>query len=123
MFAGVVSIKIWSTQTIFSRGDITTAGSAESEAGVLNLTLNNQAFVHRFNRVAVKPGHWHHVACSFDLARKQITTIFDGRILKPINLPADFKLGVIGSPLKDNDQEFTFANYSNGTVFMDTRPT
>jgi len=87
------------------------------EAGTLNLTLNNQAFVHRFDRAAVKTERWHHVVCSLDLGRKEIMTMFDGRLLETVRLPADFKFEVMGSTEETKDREFTFANYSNGSVY------
>ena len=88
------------------------------EHGVLNLTLNNQAFLHPYNTAAVKPGQWHNLICSFDLQRRQIRTMFDGQLLEPITLPPDFKLHVIGTSFDAADGEFTFANYSNGSVFF-----
>lgn len=85
--------------------------------GLLNLTLNNQTFVHQFKDAVVKPGRWHNLLCSVDLQRKKILTFFDGHPLEEITLPPDFKLEVIGSPADATDREFTFANYSNGSVF------
>jgi hypothetical protein len=84
---------------------------------LLNLTLNNQAFVHPFNRAPVKPGRWHNLICSVDLRQRKILTMFDGQLLEPITLPSDFKLSVIDSASKATEREFTFGNYSNGSVF------
>jgi hypothetical protein len=67
--------------------------------------------------VAVKPGRWHNLSCSVDLNRREILTMFDGQILEPIALPADFKLEVLGSPEEATERQFTFANHSNGSVF------
>jgi len=68
------------------------------EDGLLNLTLNNQSFAHRFKDVAVKPGRWHNLICSVDLQRRKILTMFDGHPLEAITLPSDFKLEVAGGP-------------------------
>ena len=87
------------------------------ESGVLNLTLNNQSFTHQFKGVDVKPGRWHNLICSVDLGRKEILTMFDGQPLEAIRLPPDFKLEALNSPEAGREREFTFANYSNGSVF------
>ena len=84
---------------------------------LLTLTLNNQVFVHSFNGAAVKPGRWHNLICSVDLRQRKIFTMFDGQLLETITLPADFNLSVATSAGKDTDREFTFGNYSNGSMF------
>ncbi len=88
------------------------------EDGLLNLTLNNQSFAHRFKDVAVKPGRWHNLICSVDLQRRKILTVFDGHPLEAITLPSDFKLEVAGGPGDTTEREFTFDNHSNGSVFF-----
>jgi len=88
------------------------------EDGLLNLTLNNQSFAHRFKDVAVKPGRWHNLICSVDLQRRKILTMFDGHPLEAITLPSDFKLEVAGGPGDTTEREFTFDNHSNGSVFF-----
>jgi hypothetical protein len=88
------------------------------KGGLLNLTLNNQAFAHRFESAAVKPGRWHNLICSVDLQKRKVLTMFDGHLLEPITLPPDFKLAVVGSGVEASDRKFTFANYSNGSVFF-----
>jgi len=88
------------------------------QGDLLNLTLNNQAFAHRFAGASVKAGRWHQLICSVDLRRRKILTLFDGRLLESITLPADFKLEVAGTPEEARDREFTFSNYSNGSVFF-----
>ncbi len=85
--------------------------------GQLELTLNNQDFVHTFTNVAIHPRQWHTLACSADFKRREILTFLDGRKLDVVRLPEDFKLGVIGSKEEDSDREFSFSNYSNGTAF------
>lgn len=87
------------------------------QSGELNLTLNNHSFTHRFNGVAVKPGRWHNLICSVDLRHKQVLTMLDGQPLEVVPLPADFKLEILGSPEEGSDREFTFSDYSNGSVF------
>jgi hypothetical protein len=91
--------------------------SLNRQSGVLNLTLNNQSLTHRFKGVAVKSGRWHNLTCSVDLRRKEILTVFDGQPLEAIRLPPDFKLAVMGSSEEASDREFTFTDYSNGSVF------
>jgi len=86
--------------------------------GLLNLTLNNQSFTHRFKDVAVEPGRWHNLICSVDLQRRKILTMFDGHPLEAITLPSDFKLEVVGSRGDATEREFTFDNHSNGSVFF-----
>ena len=88
------------------------------QGDLLNLTLNNQAFAHEFAGAAVTAGRWHQLICSVDLRQRKILTMFDGRLLESITLPADFKLEVAGSPGEARDREFTFSNYSNGSVFF-----
>jgi hypothetical protein len=85
--------------------------------GLLTLTLNNQAFTHSFQGVLVTANQWHTLLCSVDLRQKRIVTLFDGRKLETINLPDKFSLEVIGSPNDAADREFTFVNWSNGSVF------
>ena len=105
------------------RSNILTAGTSyrwlgfRPETNLLQLTLNNQAFTHTFIGAEVGPGHWHNLICSLDLHRKQILTMLDGQRLETINLPQDFKLEVIGSGGDVSDREFTFVDYSNGSVF------
>jgi hypothetical protein len=112
-----------SSMALFRQDNILTGGyfyrwiGFNRESGVLNLTLNNQSFTHRFKGVAVKPGRWHNLICSVDLHRGQIVTMFDGQLLEPIQLPSGFKLEVVGSPEEASAREFTFADHSNGSVF------
>jgi hypothetical protein len=84
---------------------------------VLNLTLNNQKFRHEFKNVPVGPDRWHHLACSFDLQRREVLTMFDGHLLETVTLPDNFKLEIIGAPDDATDREFGFVNYSNGSVY------
>lgn len=83
----------------------------------LELTLNNQSFVHRFTNVTVQVGEWHSLVCTLDLEARRVATLFDGRRLPDVSLPADFRLEVIGSERGAADREFTFSNYSKGEAF------
>jgi len=85
--------------------------------GCLELTLNNQEFIHRFTNVVAEPGRWHSLISSLDLKRGKVLTILDGQRLNDVTLPADFALRIIDSPEAAKDKEFTFTNYSNGEVF------
>jgi hypothetical protein len=106
---------VWNTDNILTGGAYARWFGVNRSGGVLNVTLNNHAFRHRFEGVKVKPDRWHNVICSVDLHRRQILTMLDGRLLEAITLPADFKLDV--DPAAEADREFTFADYSNGSVF------
>jgi hypothetical protein len=85
--------------------------------GLLELTLNNQKFTHRFEGVHLPTGHWHNLICAFDLERRTVVTFLDGEQLETVVLPDDFRLAIIDSPDVNKDKQFTFANYSNGSVF------
>jgi hypothetical protein len=85
--------------------------------GCLELTLNNQDFIHRFTNVVVSVKTWHKLACSFDLKSRRVLTFLDGRELPAANLPEDFKLRIIDSEGESGDKEFTFTNYSDGGAF------
>jgi len=109
---------VYNTENILTGGYFYRWIGFNRDGGDLNLTLNNQSFVRVFKGAAVKPGRWHNLICSVDLERRRILTMLDGRLLEPITLPADFKLEVIGSPEEAAERRFTFANYSNGSVFL-----
>lgn len=83
----------------------------------LEITLNNQAFKHRFKGAVVRLGEWHNLICSLDLPRKEVTTILDGHPLETIKLPENFRLEIIGTDREAGDKELTFVNYSNGKGF------
>src|SRR5262249_35043255 len=85
--------------------------------GCLELTLNNQEFIHRFTNVVAKPGRWHSLIASLDVKRRQVVTVLDGQRLEDVELPTDFVLRIIDSTDAPKDKEFTFTNYSNGEVF------
>jgi len=87
------------------------------ETNTLQLTLNNQAYAHSFSGTPVAPKRWHNLVCSLDLSRRKVITMLDGRLLETIALPDDFALSVIGSEAETKDREFSFANYSNGSVY------
>ncbi len=83
----------------------------------LELTLNNQDFVHRFTNITVRVGQWHSLVCTLDLEARRVVTLLDGRRLQDVSLPADFQLRVNGAESNSDDREFTFTNYSNGEAF------
>ena len=85
--------------------------------GCLELTLNNQDFIHRFSNVVVSVKAWHNLLCSFDVKSRRVLTFLDGRELRAVNLPEDFKLSIIDSERESEDKEFTFTNYSDGSAF------
>jgi len=87
------------------------------ETNTLQLTLNNQAFVHVFGSTGVEVKRWHSLICSVDLHAGTILTLLDGQLLETIQLPPDFKLNIIGAEAEPTDGNFSFANYSNGSVF------
>jgi hypothetical protein len=82
----------------------------------LEITLNNQTFRHQFKGTIVRLGQWHNLICSFDLQRKQIITILDGRPLETVHLPQNFQFEVVVTDRESGDKELTFENYSNGKV-------
>jgi hypothetical protein len=108
---------------VYNTGNILTGGYGyrwidfHREKGALNLTLNNHSFRHRFSRTAVKVNRWHNLICSVDLRRREILTEFDGQLLEPITLPADFKLEAAAEPDGASDRRFTFVDGSQGSVF------
>ncbi|HEX5222387.1 MAG TPA: hypothetical protein VFZ59_22730 [Verrucomicrobiae bacterium] len=87
------------------------------QGNALQLTLNNQDTTHRFAGATVSPKRWHNLVCSVDLKRKKIITMLDGRLLETITLPDNFKLDIIGAKAETEDREFSFSNYSNGSVY------
>jgi TonB family protein len=86
--------------------------------GVLELALNNGNYRHAFDGAALSSGAWHNVICSVDLPAGLIRTVLDGRALPDVQLPQGFRLEVVGSEYEGRDKRFTFANYSNGTLFQ-----
>jgi hypothetical protein len=104
---------------VFETSNIITGGSSyrwielNRRGGVLNLTLNNGNFQHRFGSVSVDPNRWHNLICSVDLKRQEIFVWFDGRRLETVKLPGKFKLDVIGTSSDGSDRGFTFTDYSN----------
>ncbi len=91
--------------------------SFRHQSGGLQLTLNNQDYVYTFTNAIIATQQWHNLICAVDLRQRRILTFLDGRSLETISLPPDFKLEILGSDAESNDKEFTFSNYSNGSVF------
>jgi hypothetical protein len=107
----------WNAHNILTGGTWYRWIGFNRDGGVLNLTLNNQAFTHRFANAPVAPNRWHHLVCSVDLRRREILTMLDGQLLETVKLPADFKLEVDGKAEAPGDRELTFINFSNGSVY------
>lgn len=107
----------WDHRNIVTGGEAYRWLGFNRAGGFLNLTLNNQAFTHRFKDAPIKPNSWHRLICSLDMAGHLILTTFDGKQLEPIKLRSDFKLEIVGAESEAKDREFSFANYSNGSMF------
>lgn len=113
----------WFGHTDWNKRNIITGGRSYRWFGFnrgennLTLTLNNQTFSHEFKRVRVKPDRWHSLICSVDVKNRRILTMFDGKELEPVELPAGFALEIVGSPDEATDRQLTFMNMSNGSVF------
>ena len=107
------------------RSNIITGGQStrwfairRSDSGNLEINFNNAVgFKHEFAGRPIPLDEWNTISCSFDLPKRSLLVYFDGEKLPGIELPADFRLDVIGSSNHNSDKAFTFANYSNGEVF------
>lgn len=86
--------------------------------GVLELRLNNNTFRHAFAGAELGTATWHQVICSVDLSQGVVRTLLDGRSLPDVQLPPGFRLDVIGTAYEAQSKQFTFTDYSNGTVFQ-----
>ena len=83
----------------------------------LQLTLNNQRFVHTLAGVHLQVGRWYNISASFDLQAKTVVVMLDGELVGTIKLDSEFTLDVIGSASDPSDRNFTYTNYSYGGVF------
>jgi hypothetical protein len=92
-------------------------GMNRSEAGNLAVTLNNQDFTHEIKDATLETGKWTTVACSVDVSARKVVVFLNGKKAADIDLPKDFKLRVIDTEFEDTDKQWTFTNYSNGSVF------
>ena len=92
-------------------------GMFRSPAGNLTITLNNAHFSHEIKTARLTPGKWTVVACGVDLPKRRVSVFFDGKKAAGFDLPAGFKLEVIGSPAEERDKVWSFSNYANGTTF------
>jgi len=107
----------------FSNNNILTGGvsyrwfSLRHNAGKLEVTLNNQSLVYLIPDSDLRTNEWQSVICSVDASAKRIITVLNGRRLQDIVLSPDFHFEVIGTPAENLDRLFTFANYSDGSVF------
>jgi len=92
-------------------------GMNRSAAGNLTITLNNQRFTHEIKGAAIEKGKWTVVACGVDLSAHKVVVYLNGKESADIDLPKDFKLDVLDSRFKDTDKNWSFTNYSIGSVF------
>jgi hypothetical protein len=92
-------------------------GFRRSADGNLQLTFNNNEFVHDFGNAAVAANRWATIACGVNLRAHLVVTYFNGRRLSDVTLPADFNLDVTASDADGSDRCWTFTNYSNGAPF------
>lgn len=105
-------------------GNIITGGTSHrwfgirrNRKGALEITLNNQDYVHTYESVYVNNEAWNRITCCVDLENMLIRTFFNGKGLEDVHLPSDFVLSVLGSRSEDSDEQLTFTNYSNGKTF------
>jgi hypothetical protein len=108
---------IYGTANLLTGGESYRWFGLNREDNKLQVTLNNQNFVHQFKGATVRPNRWHQVICSLDLKQRKIVTLLDGRQLETVLLPANFRLDIIDSAKDRGDRAFSFVNYSNGSVF------
>jgi hypothetical protein len=107
----------------FAKDNIITGGSAyrwfslRNNSGNLEVTLNNQNLAYPLPNSPLSLNQWHSAICSVNATAKKIITVLDGRRLQDIDLSPNFRFDVVGSPSDSIDRLFTFANYSNGSVF------
>lgn len=92
-------------------------GMNRSRAGNLTITLNNQSFTHEIKGAALEKGKWTTVACGVDISDRKVIVYHNGKKVANIELPKNFKLGVLGSDFEDSDKQWSFSNYSNGDAF------
>lgn len=123
-FLNRVSFGYFSRRSVNSHDPIIVGGPSyrwfslrQMNKGNLELTLNNQKFVHTFPGISVSTRRWHNLICSVDVKRRLILTVLDGQPLESVTLPDTFQLDVIGSPSDPTDKEFTFTSYSYGAAF------
>jgi hypothetical protein len=91
--------------------------SLRHNAGKLEVTLNNQSEAYVIPDSTLQPTEWQTVICSVNAAARKIVTFVNNVRVADIDLPVGFQFEVIGTPEEDFDKVFSFANYSNGTVF------
>ncbi len=103
-------------------GNILTGGTSYRWFGLnydkngFYLTLNNGGNIYAFKRLKLNANTYHNVMVSFNLNKKIIFTMVDGKFFGNIRLDNNFSLDVIKDNI-DYDKQFTFTNYSYGGVF------
>jgi hypothetical protein len=86
-----------------------------SGAGKLQVTFNNQRFSRQIDGTHIKAGEWTVVVCGVDVNARKVVVHFNGKQADEFELPEGFALT---PPRVDvEDREWTFTNYSSGTVF------
>jgi YD repeat-containing protein len=108
-----------------SQNTIVTGGTSyrwisyrRTDAGELELSLNNGRFSHTYENTSLGVDSWHSIMSSVDLDNKVVRTALDGVVLGEVPLASDFALNIIGSGSESYDREFTFTKYSNGSAFF-----
>jgi hypothetical protein len=106
-------------------GNIITGGTSyrwfslrRNENEALELTLNNQDFIHTYEGVHLNTKMWNSITCCVDLDNSLIRMFLNGKKLDDVLLPPDFVLRVLSSGSRESDKELTFTNYSDGNVVM-----
>ena len=89
-------------------------GISRNENEALEVTLNNQDYVHTYEDDYVNGKAWNRVTCCVDLENLLIRTFLNSKKLEEVHLPSDFALRVVDSGKKWTDKNITFTNYSNG---------
>src|SRR5205807_50571 len=92
-------------------------GLERSEAGNLRVTFNNGDYKHEVDGAKLEPGKWLVVACAVDIPKRKVLAYLNGRKVDDFELPAEFRLRVVGSKNASADKVWAFTNYSNGNVF------
>jgi hypothetical protein len=92
-------------------------GLSRSRAGRLEITLNNAKWSREIETAPLDEGKWTSVVCGADFVARRVVVYFNGTKAQEIRLPARFALEVTSSQEKENEKNWSFTNYGNGTVF------
>ncbi len=83
----------------------------------VGVSFNNHRVSHTFQGLTLRPGRWHRIGCAVDIPKKMVAMVLDNNRPEVFQLPADFKLDVVGSNAEERDKNWTFTNYSNANTF------